>query len=181
MFQGRGTRRYPSNQAFYFYLAGGQQFSLTIASYIAKFLDPSFWIRSRRSRSSVVACILLLPGELPPRVIRNVFCCRPWSSSKNSPLLQLICFWQAPLRVADVPAFGKQCCSLHSRFIVVSFFDSPFAFGSPSSSSSSSRSPPHHALSYAAGWLNQDGGGEGEGHFFQMQLGTAAFGGGHGW
>jgi hypothetical protein len=84
-------------------------------------------------------------------------------------LLQLICFWQAPLRVADVPAFGKQCCSLHSRFIVVSFFDSPFAFGSPSSSlSSSSRSPPP-PRPFLRSWLAEPrrGGGRERGIFFR--------------
>lgn len=78
------------------------------------------------------------------------------------------CFWQAMLFLAF---------SVYRRFV----FRFSFRFRFPFVVVVVLSFPPHHALSYAAGWLNQDGGGEGEGHFFQMQLGTAAFGGGHGW
>jgi len=41
MFRGRGTKRYPSNQALYFLSRRRTTTLLTIAFYIAKFLDPS--------------------------------------------------------------------------------------------------------------------------------------------
>ena len=72
-------------------------------------------------RRSSVYCSCL--GALPPRVVRTCI-----SSSlvfvQEFPVAAahlLLASTINRFRVVDVPAFGKQCCSLHSRFIVVSF------------------------------------------------------------
>jgi hypothetical protein len=78
------------------------------------------------------------------------------------------CFWQAMLFLAF---------SVYRRFV----FRFSFRFRFPFVVVVILSFPPP-PRPFLRSWLAEPRrGGEGEGHFFQMQLGTAAFGGGHGW
>ena len=171
MFQGRGTRRYSSNQGLYF--LSRQQITI-LSHYRVLYRQvprPIVWICSGRSRSSVDSqfCTSLL-RELHSQLLStslssSLAFVQEFPVAAAHPLLVTVI---NRFRVMDVPAFGKQCCSLHSRVIIVSF-SIPISLLVPLRRRRLVPPPPHHALSDTAGWLNQDRGREG--FFFRCSWG----------
>ena len=160
MFQGRGTRWYPSNQALYFLSR-----RRTTSSSLSHPISPSSSIHRLDTFSSfsvfcrrlyiALAWGVAAPGNQECILLSSLVFVQEFPVAAAHPLLASTI---NRFRVVDVPAFGKQCCSLHSRFIVVSLF------GSPSSSSSSSRSPPPRP--FLRSWLAEPRRGGGRGGFF---------------
>ena len=159
MFRGRGTKRYPSNQALYF-LSRRRTTILPHYRILHRQVPRSIvWIRSRRSRSSIDSqfCTSLL-GELHAQLLST-------SLSSSLVFVQEFPVAAAHLLLASTPFVLRMSLLLASNVVPCILGLSSFRCSVPLRRRRRPLVPPHHALSYAAGWLNQDG-GEGEGDFF---------------
>jgi hypothetical protein len=170
-------------------------------------VKPGFLFLSRR-RTTILSHYRVLYRQVPRSIVLDtvssfsVFCRRLYialargvaaSGNQECILLSSLVFVQKIPRCCSSSAFGKHPFVLRMSLLLASNVVpcilglSSFRFSillSLSVPLRRRRRPlvPPPPRPFLRSWLAEPRrGGEGEGHFFQMQLGTAAFGGGHGW